>query len=312
MDEIKKIVINENINTLRIDKALALLNENYSREYFSFLIKHEGILINNKLIKQPSYKVKTNDVIEYKLSNNKLSNGDYTKLIELTPYNFNLDIIYEDNDLLIINKPKGLVVHPGSGHIDDTLVNALIYHNIHLSKINGLYRVGIIHRIDKDTSGLLLIAKNDHIHNLLGELIKKHEVKRRYIALVDGVISEEYGKIVGKIGRDKNNRMKMTIDNINGKEAVTHFKVLKRFKKHTLIECELETGRTHQIRVHMSSINHSVTGDKIYGGSTDLYDNGQLLHAYNLYFIHPLTKKEVNVKCDLPQYFIDVLNKLKS
>lgn len=213
--------------------------------------------------------------------------------------------------MLIINKPKGLVVHPGSGHIDDTLVNALIYHNIKLSQINGMNRVGIVHRIDKDTSGLLLIAKNDFTHNKIADELKTHSMNREYIALCDGNIDTDELKIIGKIGRDKSNRLKMAIDPINGKEAITHVKVLKRFKNYTLIDCKLETGRTHQIRVHLSSIKHPLVGDKIYGGSNHIYDNGQLLHAYKLNFIHPRTNKEMNIEIDLPDYFKEIIKMLE-
>ena len=253
----------------------------------------------------PSYKVRENDEI----SINYVEKEDEK---DLKPLELALDVVYEDNDVLVINKPKGLVVHPGCGHYDDTLVNALIYNEKELSNINGLNRVGIVHRIDKDTSGLLLICKNNFAHKEIASQLETHSMHREYIALVDGIITSDSGKIIGKIGRSKENRLKMAIDNINGKEAITHFEVLKRYKKYTLIKCRLETGRTHQIRVHMSSINHPLVGDKIYGGSTSLYNEGQLLHAYNLTFIQPSTKKEVNVQIDLPQYFIDVLNKLEN
>ena len=206
--------------------------------------------------------------------------------------------VYEDNDVLVINKPKGLIVHPGGGHHDDTLVNALIYNEKELSNINGLNRVGIVHRIDKDTSGLLLICKNNFAHKEIASQLETHSMHREYIALVDGIITSDSGKIIGKIGRSKENRLKMAIDNINGKEAITHFEVLKRYKKYTLIKCRLETGRTHQIRVHMSSINHPLVGDKIYGGSTSLYNEGQLLHAYNLTFIQPSTKSKLERKAN--------------
>ncbi len=300
----KKFLINKNIETLRLDKALTLLNENYSREYFSFLIKHENVLVNGKVV-SPSYKVKENDEVIVKF-NEKETN------LNLKPYEFKLDIVYQDEDLLVINKPKGLVVHPGSGHLDDTLVNALIYNKVELSSVNGLNRVGIVHRIDKDTSGLLLIAKNDFAHNEIAKELKDHSMKRSYIALVDGIIEENDLKIVGKIGRDKTNRLKMAIDSKNGKEAITHVHVLERFKnQYTLIKCELETGRTHQIRVHLSSIKHPLVGDTIYGGSNHIYNNGQLLHAYKLVFFHPTLKKEISLEIPLPLYFLEVLEKIK-
>ncbi len=298
-----KLIINKNIETLRLDKALALLNKDYSREYFSNLIKNKKVFVNGKN-ESPSYKVKENDVIEFEFEE-KPSN------LNLKPYEFELDIIYEDDDILVINKPRGLVVHPGSGHIDDTLVNALIYNKIELSKINGVNRVGIVHRIDKDTSGLLLICKNDYSHNLIAEQLKDHSMHREYYCLVDGVIEEENGKIIGPIGRDKQNRLKMSIDKINGKEAITHFKVMKRFKNYTFIDCTLETGRTHQIRVHLSSINHPLVGDKLYGGSCSIYNEGQLLHAYRLTFTHPRSKKVMTLEAPLPDYFKNILDTLK-
>ena len=300
--EIYKVTDKE--NTLRLDKVLTIFNKKNSRVYYSNLIKNGEVLVNGNKV-SPSYKVRENDEI----SINYVEKEDEK---DLKPLELALDVVYEDNDVLVINKPKGLVVHPGGGHYDDTLVNALIYNEKELSNINGLNRVGIVHRIDKDTSGLLLICKNNFAHKEIASQLETHSMHREYIALVDGIITSDSGKIIGKIGRSKDNRLKMAIDNINGKEAITHFEVLKRYKKYTLIKCRLETGRTHQIRVHMSSINHPIVGDKIYGGSTSLYNEGQLLHAYNLTFIQPSTKKEVNVQIDLPQYFIDVLNKLEN
>ena len=300
--EIYKVTDKE--NTLRLDKVLTIFNKKNSRVYYSNLIKNGEVLVNGNKV-SPSYKVHENDEI----SINYVEKEDEK---DLKPLELALDVVYEDNDVLVINKPKGLVVHPGGGHHDDTLVNALIYNEKELSNINGLNRVGIVHRIDKDTSGLLLICKNNFAHKEIASQLETHSMHREYIALVDGIITSDSGKIIGKIGRSKENRLKMAIDNINGKEAITHFEVLKRYKKYTLIKCRLETGRTHQIRVHMSSINHPLVGDKIYGGSTSLYNEGQLLHAYNLTFNQPSTKKEVNVQIDLPQYFIDVLNKLEN
>ena len=300
--EIYKVTDKE--NTLRLDKVLTIFNKKNSRVYYSNLIKNGDVLVNGNKV-SPSYKVRENDEI----SINYVEKEDEK---DLKPLELALDVVYEDNDVLVINKPKGLVVHPGGGHYDDTLVNALIYNEKELSNINGLNRVGIVHRIDKDTSGLLLICKNNFAHKEIASQLETHSMHREYIALVDGIITSDSGKIIGKIGRSKENRLKMAIDNINGKEAITHFEVLKRYKKYTLIKCRLETGRTHQIRVHMSSINHPLVGDKIYGGSTSLYNEGQLLHAYNLTFSQPSTKKEVNVQIDLPQYFIDVLNKLEN
>ena len=297
-----EFIVKENINTLRLDKALSLLDSKYSRVYFSNLIKNGDVLVNGQKV-SPSYKVKTGD----KITINYVKKD---KDKDLEPYDFKLDVVYEDDNVLVINKPKGLVVHPGNGHFNDTLVNALIYANIKLSSINGVERVGIVHRIDKDTSGLLLICKDDFTHKEIAKQLENHSMHREYIALVDGVIEVNNGKIIGKIGRDKNNRLKMAIDNINGKEAITHFEVIERYKKYTLIRCQLETGRTHQIRVHLSSIHHPLVGDVLYGGSSEVYNNGQLLHAYKLTFYHPVLKKEISLECALPQYFKDVLSRL--
>ena len=298
----KTYIIEKKDESLRLDKVLTLFDSSYSRVYISNLIKQNNVTVNGKF-EPPSYKVKEGDLIEINFVE-KESNMD------LEPLDLKLNIIYEDDDLLVIDKPAGLVVHPGSGHQNDTLVNALIYAKKQLSTINGLNRIGIVHRIDKDTSGLLLICKNDFVHNAIADQLKDHSMHREYIALGDGVIPDNEGKIIGKIGRDKQNRLKMAIDNVNGKDAITRFTVEKRFSKYTLVKLKLETGRTHQIRVHMSSIGYPVTGDKLYGGSTYLYKGGQLLHAYQLTFYHPILKKEMSFTCDIPQYFKDIIEKL--
>jgi len=295
-----KYIVEAKHETLRIDKVLPLLNEDYSRAYFSNMIKNGEVLVNGKEV-SPSYKVKENDVIECNFKDSTST---------LKPYEYKLDIVYEDEDILVINKPKGLVVHPGGGHSDDTLVNALIYTKKELSTINGALRVGIVHRIDKDTSGLLLICKNDYSHIEIAKQLKDHSMHREYIALVDGVIEKDSGKVIGPIGRDKKNRLKMCIDTVDGKDAITHFNVIKRFNDYTLIECKLETGRTHQIRVHMSNIHHPIVGDALYGGSEKIYNNGQLLHAYKLTFNHPRTKKVMTLEAPLPDYFKEVIEKL--
>lgn len=295
-----KYIVEAKHETLRIDKVLPLLNEDYSRAYFSNMIKNGEVLVNGKEV-SPSYKVKENDVIECNFKDSTST---------LKPYEYKLDIVYEDEDILVINKPKGLVVHPGGGHSDDTLVNALIYTKKELSTINGALRVGIVHRIDKDTSGLLLICKNDYSHIEIAKQLKDHSMHREYIALVDGVIEKDSGKVIGPIGRDKKNRLKMCIDTVDGKDAITHFNVIKRFNDYTLIECKLETGRTHQIRVHMSNIHHPIVGDALYGGSEKIYNNGQLLHAYKLTFTHPRTKKVMTLEAPLPDYFKEVIEKL--
>lgn len=296
-------VVGKEIVSLRLDKALTLFDSNNSREFYSYQIKEGNVKVNGE-IKSPSYKVKEDDVIDTTFINKVLDES-------LKPYELELDIVYEDDDLLIINKPRGLVVHPGSGHHDDTLVNALIYNKVSLSNSNGMYRVGIVHRIDKDTSGLLLVAKNDFTHERVANQLKDHSMHREYIALVEGIIEEDQGKIVGSIGRNKQNRLKMAIDAINGKNATTYFEVVKRYKKYSLIKCRLETGRTHQIRVHLSSISHPIVGDGLYGGGCSVFNKGQLLHAYKLTFVHPRTKKEMSFERDIPLEFNEVLDTLK-
>jgi pseudouridine synthase, RluA family len=299
----KSYIVTKEEESLRIDKFLSLKDKNFSRVYFSNLIKNGDVKVNDKTV-SPSYKIKTLDKIDVNFVTKEISD-------DIEPYNFKLDIIYEDKDIIVINKPKGLVVHPGDGHHNDTLVNALIYAKKELSTVNGLERVGIVHRIDKDTSGLLLICKNDYAHNFIAAQLKDHTMHREYYALVMGVIDEDNGKIVAPIGRDRRNRLKMAVDTTYGRDAITHFNVIKRFKKYTLVSCKLETGRTHQIRVHMDYIHHPVVGDPLYGkNNCQIYNGGQLLHAYQLTFIHPTTKKEMTFTCPLPKYFQDVIDKL--
>ena len=230
---------------------------------------------------------------------------------DLKPEYIPLDIVYEDSDIIIINKPRGLVVHPGAGNKDLTLANALMFYTKNLSSINGEFRPGIVHRIDKDTSGLLAVAKNDYAHNELAAQLKNHTMQRIYVALVHGVIHEEEGKIIAPLARDKKNRLKMAVDLHEGKEAVTHFKVLRRYQSSTLVECRLETGRTHQIRVHFEYIRHPLVGDPLYGKKKDaLYQGGQLLHAKALTLIHPRTKEVKTFACALPAYFEEILKNL--
>ncbi|MDY6003324.1 MAG: RluA family pseudouridine synthase, partial [Bacilli bacterium] len=272
-------IIDESLINLRLDKALSILKEQFSRSKIQEYIDNELILVNGK-IEKSSYKIKLNDEIII----NDIPQTEY----DLIPENIPLDIIYEDDDVLVINKQKGLIVHPGAGVNSGTLANALKYHIDHLSSLNGTYRPGIVHRIDKDTTGLLIVAKNDYAHKFLSDQLVDHTLSRKYYALVLGKISEDNGKIIAPIGRDKNNRQKMCVDLINGKEAITNFKVIKRYKLYTLVECKLQTGRTHQIRVHFEYINHPVIGDEIYGkGNRKLINDGQLLHAFEISFIHP-------------------------
>ena len=287
----------------RLDKALSLLCPSLSRSYITKLLKEGKILVNGQISK-PSYKVNENDDITL------LEIVD--EKADIKEENIPLDIIYEDDDILIINKEQGMVVHPANGHYSGTLVNALMYQADSLSSINGVIRPGIVHRIDKDTSGLICVAKNDNAHHFLAEQLKDHTMAREYTALVRGVIKENSGTIDMPIGRDPKDRQKMAVVK-TGKPAITHFQVVERFKEHTLVKCQLVSGRTHQIRVHFAAINHPVEGDPLYAGRNfdKLYKNGQLLTAYKLKLIHPTSKKEMSFEIDIPSYFKEVLENLR-
>ena len=300
----KKITLTSEYNDLRIDKVLSLLESEFSRSFLSTLFDNNKVLVNGKVAKSSHMKVYENDVIEYEIEEEK--NFELKKIDDA-----NLDIIYEDDDVIVINKPAGLVVHPAPGHTEDTLVNMLIGKVDNLSDINGDLRPGIVHRIDKDTSGLLLVAKNNKAHVFLSDLLKDHDIKREYYALVEGNIYEDDGKIVAPIGRDKKYRQKMAVDTRNGKDAITYFHVEERFNNKTLVSCKLETGRTHQIRVHMAYIGHPVVGDPLYNNKKYNGIDGQMLHAYKLTFPQPTTKKEVTVECPLPQNFVLILEQFK-
>ena len=257
--------------------------------------------VNDKNVKS-SYIVKENDVIDIPV----LTEEE----IKAEPEKLNLDIVYEDDDVIVVNKPNGMVVHPAIGNTKHTLVNGLLYHSKELSKKNGEFRPGIVHRIDAYTTGLLMIAKNDKAHDFLAKQLSEKTTHRKYIALVWGVINNDTGTIDAPIGRDINDRKKMSIT-ADGKEAITHFKVLERYKTATLIELKLETGRTHQIRVHMNYINHPVVNDPVYGKRKLIDNTGQCLHAKELGFIHPKTKKYMEFTVELPECFINILNKFK-
>ena len=298
-----KYIVSFKENGERLDKALALLNSELSRSFITKLIDEGKITVNGK-IEKPSFKVKEHDVITLEEIVDQKS--------DIKEEDIPLDVVYEDDDILIINKPQGMVVHPANGHYSGTLVNALMFMEDSLSSINGVIRPGIVHRIDKDTSGLLCVAKNDNAHHFLAEQLKDHTMAREYIALVRGVIKENSGTIEMPIGRDKKDRQKMAVLK-EGKPAITHFQVLERFKEHTLVKCQLVSGRTHQIRVHMSAIGYPVEGDPLYAGKNydKLYKDGQLLVAYKLKLIHPKTKKEMVFEIALPSYFQEVLNELR-
>ena len=299
----KTIKVNKELANLRLDKALASSLEDVSRSKIQSCIDNGLILVNGKSAKA-SYKVSEGDVISV------LDIPEETS--DLNAEDIPLNIVYEDDDILIVNKPKGLVVHPGAGNEEHTLANALKFHSDNLSTLNGEFRPGIVHRIDKDTAGLLVVAKNDAAHMYLSEQLSDHTLGRKYYALVLGVIQENEGKIIAPIGRDQKFRQKMAVDLLRGKEAETTFKVVERFKDTTLVECSLKTGRTHQIRVHMDYIGHPVIGDPVYGkGNRKLYDDGQLLFAHEIHFVHPKTKKEMTFSVDLPDYFKEILQKLR-
>ncbi len=300
----KKFNVDEKYVGLRLDKFLSLYLEDVSRTKIQKYLDDGLILVNSKKEKS-SYKLEINDEIIV---------HDFPKEEStLIPEDIPLEIVYEDDDILLINKPVGLVTHPGSGNKEHTLANALKFYSDSLSSLNGEFRPGIVHRLDKDTAGLMVVAKNDKAHAFLAEQLKDHTLGRHYYALVLGSISEEMGEIIAPIGRDKSNRLKMAVDLKNGKEAVTNFTVKKRYNGYTLIECVLKTGRTHQIRVHLNYINHPVVGDPLYGkGNKIIYDKGQLLFAYYISFIHPKTKKKMDFSVPLPKYFVDVLDSLKS
>ncbi len=289
----------------RLDKYLSLIFPEQSRSFFQKLIKDGQIRVNEKTEKA-NYRLKTQDLIEVSIP----------EAVEtpILPENIPLDILYEDDDLLIVNKPKGMVVHPSAGHYTGTLVNAIMYHcKDSLSGINGEIRPGIVHRIDMDTTGSLIVCKNDESHVFVAEQIKEHSVVRKYRGIVCGHVKEEEGTIHAPIGRHPIERKKMAINEKNGKDAITHYRVLEHFANYTYMEFQLETGRTHQIRVHMASIGHPLLGDTLYSSGKSPYKlQGQTLHAMTIGFIHPRTKEYLEVSAPLPEYFEKILRDLRS
>ncbi len=287
----------------RIDRYLTEMLPEQSRSFFQKLIRDDFVMVNH-IIAKVNYRLKTGDLIEIDIPD--------AVPTEIVPENIPLDILYEDDDLLIVNKPKGMVVHPAVGHSTGTLVNAIMYHcQGNLSGINGEIRPGIVHRIDKDTTGSLIICKNDEAHRNIAEQIKEHSVTRRYVGVVAGTFSEESGTVEGAIGRHPNDRKRMTINEKNGKPAVTHYRVLQTLKGASFMEFELETGRTHQIRVHMASISHPLLGDTVYGNSKNPYKlQGQALHARTIGFIHPTTGEYIEVSAPIPEYMTELVRKL--
>ena len=289
---------------LRIDKYLSSVNEQLSRSYIQKLLKSGLVLVDGKPVKA-SYQVDEGDVISL----------DIPEAVEpeIEPEDMDLDILYEDQDVILVNKPKGMVVHPAAGHYSHTLVNGLMHHcKDQLSGINGVMRPGIVHRIEMDPTGVIIACKNDMAHNSIAAQLKEHSITRRYQAIVHGVLKDDAGTVEGPIGRHPTDRKKMSINYNNGKSAVTHYKVLKRFRQYTHVECRLETGRTHQIRVHMASIEHPLLGDLVYGpGKCPIPGlQGQTLHAGVLGFIHPRTGEYMEFTAPLPEYFAKLLNTL--
>ena len=301
MEEKIRIEVENLEKNERIDKYLSSkLDDSFSRAKIQKLIDEELILVNDKVIKS-SYKVSNGDVILI---------TDKEEDMSVKPEKMDIDIVYEDDDVMVINKKSGVVVHPAPGNYNGTLVNGLMYLSKDLSHVNGEFRPGIVHRIDKDTSGLLIVAKNDKAHRILAEELKEKKIKRKYIALVSGVINHDIGEIDAPIGRDPSDRKKMCVTSTNSKDAITHFRVLERYKNVSLIECELETGRTHQIRVHMKYINHPVINDPVYGKNNH-GEFGQLLHAKEITFTHPTTKEVMTFSCEVPEEFNKILEEYK-
>ena len=295
----------ENQDGERIDRYLSEELEDRSRSYIQKLIKENHVTVNQKPVKA-NYRLSLGDRVEIDLPE--------AKEPDIKPEDIPLDILYEDKDIIIVNKPKQMVVHPAPGHYSQTLVNALMYHcGFELSGINGTMRPGIVHRIDMDTTGSLVACKNDMAHQSLSKQLKEHSIRRIYVAIVHGNVKEEDGTVNAPIGRHPTERKKMSIHSRNGREAITHYQVLERFGNYTYIQCELETGRTHQIRVHMASLGHPLLGDMVYGPKKCPFPHlqGQTLHARTLGIIHPRTGEYLEVNAPLPAYFIELLDKLR-
>ncbi|MDU4934059.1 MAG: RluA family pseudouridine synthase [Peptostreptococcaceae bacterium] len=303
MDEIREFLVGEEEEGDRLDVYLSEQLGDMSRSYIQKIIKDKKVEVNNK-IEKAKYLVKEEDKVKIEIP--------APKLLEVIAQDIPIDIVYEDNDVLIVNKPQDMVVHPAPGNYDNTLVNAILYHcKDKLSSINGVIRPGIVHRIDKDTSGLLMIAKNNNAHNSLAEQLKDHSITREYEFICHGVVKDDKITVNKPIGRNPKDRLKMAVVK-DGKHAVTHFEVVERFENFTHMRARLETGRTHQIRVHALSINHPLLGDPIYGPKNTKFKlNGQTLHAKKLGFIHPTTNKYIEFDSELPEYFKEIIKKLK-
>ena len=300
----QEYIVPEESSGLRIDKFLTESCPNYTRSFLQKLLKSELVEVNGTPVKS-SYKTAAGDTVTFEVPE--------AVEAKITAQEMPLDILYEDEDVILINKPKGMVVHPAAGHYEGTLVNGLMHHcREQLSGINGVMRPGIVHRIDMDTTGVLIVCKNDLAHNSIAEQLKVHSITRKYYAVVFGSLKDDEGTIRAPIGRHPNDRKKMSINSKNGKDAVTHYKVLERFHGYTLVECRLETGRTHQIRVHMASIGHPLLGDQVYGPAKQPFRlQGQTLHAGVLGFLHPRTGEYMEFSAPLPKYFEELLEKLR-
>ncbi|WP_102347006.1 RluA family pseudouridine synthase [Bacillus sp. Marseille-P3661] len=296
-----EFIISSEQQSERMDKVLSTVNEEWSRSQVQQWIKDGLVIVNGQPVKG-NYKCKLNDQVTVSIP--------APEPLDVLPEEMDLDIYYEDSDVLVVNKPRGMVVHPAPGHLSGTLVNGLMAHCTDLSGINGILRPGIVHRIDKDTSGLLMVAKNDMAHESLVDQLVNKTVVRKYKALVHGVIPHDKGTIDAPIGRDKHDRQSMTVTDENSKEAVTHFQVLERFNNYTFVECRLETGRTHQIRVHMKYIGFPLVGDPKYGPKKTINLDGQALHAGLLGFVHPRSKEYLEFEAPLPTIFKELLQKL--
>lgn len=302
-EEIREFLVEEDEEGDRLDVYLADQFVDMSRSYIQKIIKDKKVTVNGK-IEKAKYLVKEEDKIVIEIPK--------PKVLEVVPQDIPIEIVYEDDDIIIVNKPQGMVVHPAPGNYEGTLVNAILYHcKGNLSSINGVIRPGIVHRIDKDTSGILMIAKNNNAHNCLAEQLKDHSIRREYEFICHGVFKEDNVTVDRPIGRNPKDRLKMAIVP-NGKRAVTHFEVIERFNGYTHVRARLETGRTHQIRVHAMSINHPLVGDPVYGPkNSKIKLNGQALHAKKLGFIHPTTKEYIEFDSELPDYFQKLLEKLR-
>ncbi len=295
-----RFAVTEELEDERIDKCLAELMDSLSRSFLQKMMKEGQITVNGQPVKG-SYRLKCGDQVAFFLQE--------AKEPDILPEDIPLDILYEDGDVIVVNKPKGMVVHPAAGHYSGTLVNALLYHcKDQLSGINGVLRPGIVHRIDRDTTGSVIACKNDSAHRSIAEQLKNHTITRQYLAICHGVCREDEGVVDRPIGRHPTDRKKMAVNEKNGKRAVTHYKVLRRFEKYTFIQCRLETGRTHQIRVHMASIGHPLLGDEVYGNACSPFRlQGQTLHAKTLGFQHPSTGEYIEIDAPLPEYFSHLL-----